>query len=1009
MLKLASAEVFLFGLGALGIEIAKNLVLAGVKTLTLWDQKIATVEDLGTQFFIREEDVGMKKTRSQASLNRLIELNAYVDVKLSDIALDNDVNDVDGDDDDGGKFEFLNSYQCVIVTELSLGMQLKINKFCRSRDPQIKFIAADIYGLLCWSFCDFGDSFDVLDPDGEEPKEAFISSITKSNPGIVSTMESSKHGFEDGDTVEFREMSSMSALNGTICQIKVISPNKFSIIDTTGDEYSSFSGGGVVKQVKVVKNVKFESLERQLKHPTYLTVDLGKFSSPLSIHLSMLTLHEYAKRCQLPSFRWLVCVVCVNTTFQNWADIDKSILRCCCLTSNGGTLPPLGAFLGGIVAQEVLKALCNKFTPIYQWLHFDAVELMDGSLIAGEQHDSSDGLSSPRYGSVIACIGKELMEKLYDIKLFLVGCGAIGCELLKNFALLGLGTRNGVVTITDYDLIEKSNLNRQFLFRSHHIQKPKSLTAASSLQQINPDMKIEAHQNKVGWETESTIYTDDFIQSQDVLVNALDNVEARKYMDSRSVTNQRPLLESGTSSTKGHVQVIVPFLTESYASQIDPQDSLDVPYCTLRSFPANMEHCIEWARDKFESMFTQKISSYNTFWSKYSLAEIERKLKNGEPMEHLKGACKVAIRQPSSWGECLTLARNDFEKFFNHKAKELLIAFPLDTKTNDGNNFWQLPKRPPSPLNFDPHDDLHFSFVWSCAHLYASISNIKDIGSKEESISHLKSLPAVQFVSKNKPIETDEKVKKPDKQQQHPSEEPSDDDLNKFAQLVASVKAKFGDRDPAQLKAESFEKDNDANHHIDFISAFSNLRGQMYGIERMDRLQIKKIAGRIVPAIATTTASVAALVAIELLKVVKKCGLSNFRNTFLNMALPVIVMSEPGSAKQTLLSNGMQYSIWDRWEVHGDGKMTLDQFMKTIKKKYKMEPVLVVQGMKLIYSLDMLVLHKKRLNQSLISLIKVQPNKSYADLVVSFKSNKLDENGLRVDESGPEIRFYIKK
>lgn len=50
-----------------------------------------------------------------------------------------------------------------------------------------------------------------------------------------------------------------------------------------------------------------------------------------------------------------------------------------------------------------------------------------------------------------------------------IGCGAIGCELLKNFALLGLGVA-GKLTITDHDLIEKSNLNRQFLFRPHHIQ-----------------------------------------------------------------------------------------------------------------------------------------------------------------------------------------------------------------------------------------------------------------------------------------------------------------------------------------------------------------------------------------------------------------------------------------------------------------------------------------------------------------------------------------------------------
>ena len=52
-----------------------------------------------------------------------------------------------------------------------------------------------------------------------------------------------------------------------------------------------------------------------------------------------------------------------------------------------------------------------------------------------------------------------------------VGAGAIGCEILKNFAMMGIGASpQGAVYVTDMDIIEKSNLNRQFLFRSWHIQ-----------------------------------------------------------------------------------------------------------------------------------------------------------------------------------------------------------------------------------------------------------------------------------------------------------------------------------------------------------------------------------------------------------------------------------------------------------------------------------------------------------------------------------------------------------
>ena len=77
-----------------------------------------------------------------------------------------------------------------------------------------------------------------------------------------------------------------------------------------------------------------------------------------------------------------------------------------------------------------------------------------------------------------------------------------------------------------------------------------------------PDLNIEAQQHKVYPGTERDVYHNVFFKNQQLVVNALDNVEARRYVDSRCVTNQRPLLESGTMGAKGHVQVchVVHFL-----------------------------------------------------------------------------------------------------------------------------------------------------------------------------------------------------------------------------------------------------------------------------------------------------------------------------------------------------------------------------------------------------------------------------------------------------------------
>ena len=89
------------------------------------------------------------------------------------------------------------------------------------------------------------------------------------------------------------------------------------------------------------------------------------------------------------------------------------------------------------------------------------------------------------------------------------------------------------------------------------MSKTKSSTAAAAIKAMNPLMNVEAQENRVGADTEST-YNDDFFESLDGVANALDNIEARTYMDRRCVFYRLPLLESGTLGTKGNTQVVIP-------------------------------------------------------------------------------------------------------------------------------------------------------------------------------------------------------------------------------------------------------------------------------------------------------------------------------------------------------------------------------------------------------------------------------------------------------------------
>uniref|UniRef100_A0A8C2F2P6 Ubiquitin-like modifier-activating enzyme 6 n=1 Tax=Cyprinus carpio TaxID=7962 RepID=A0A8C2F2P6_CYPCA len=943
MQKMARSAVFLSGIGALGVEIAKNIVLAGVKAVTLHDCKRCEVWDLGTNFFIREEDV------VEAVHSRVAELNPYVQVSVSTDVLDENTD-----------LSFLKRYQCVVLTETKLSLQKRIDRFCHSQQPPIKFIGCDVFGICSRVFCDFGEAFEVSDPTGEEPKELFIQNISQENPGVVTCMDSRTHGLQTGQSVCFKEINGMSELNGTTHQVTVLSPYSFAIGDTSS--FQPYAHAGIFRLVKMPKTFTFETMEQQLSDPRLLTPDFSKPEAPLQLHTVMLALDAFLEQhARLPN-------IGVNQ------ELVRSVSRCA-----RGCLSPLAAVVGGIASQEVLKALTGKFSPLQQWVEAHCFNV-DFGVCRGD-----------RYDALRACIGESLCLKLHTFQVFMVGCGAIGCEMLKNMALMGVGLSrcSGEICITDPDLIEKSNLNRQFLFRPQHIRKPKSTTAAAASLEINPELQIDAHLNKVCPATED-MYSDAFFSRLNLVVTALDNVEARRYVDSRSVSNQKALLDSGTMGTKGHTEIIVPYLTESYNSHRDPPEE-EIPFCTLKSFPAVIEHTIQWARDKFESAFSHKPSIYNMFWQTHSSAqEVLRVRIILHSMEGSFQVIKLLSRRPTQWEHCLALARLKFDKYFKRKALQLLHSFPLDTRLKDGSLFWQSPKRPPSPIEFDLNDPLHFSFVVSTARLFAGIYNIPHSEEVRGTFNYL-----------YQHIETDETVKKPDQLQMTVS---SEEERQAISQLQKAISSSSVTPGRLRMTPTFFEKDDDSNGHMDFVASASALRAHMYAIEAADRLQTKRIAGKIIPAIATSTAAVAGLVSLELIKVAGGYGFELFKNCFFNLAIPVMVLTETAQVKRTQIRDDISFSIWDRWTIFGHEDFTLSDFMNAVKEEYGIEPTMVVHGVKMLY-VPVMPGHNKRLKLTMHKLIKPSAGRKYVDLTVSFAPEVDGDEDL----PSPPVRYYFSR
>ena len=437
-----------------------------------------------------------------------------------------------------------------------------------------------------------------------------------------------------------------------------------------------------------------------------------------------------------------------------------------------------------------------------------------------------------RYSAQIAIFGKEFQKRIENLKYFLVGSGALGCEYIKNFAMLGVGCgKNGEIRVTDMDTIEKSNLNRQFLFRNNDVGKHKSEVAARAAKRMNPDINVKVYLDRVGLDSENT-FNDEFFDSLDGVCNALDNIIARQYTDRRCVYFNRPLIESGTLGTQANVQIVVPHLTESYSSTQDPPEK-SIPICTVKNFPHQIEHTIQWARDKFEGLFANP-SKICVEYLKDPDSFIDRILKSqGHPaqkIEEFEKLYKALVEdKPKSFKDCVSWARNLWQDDYYNTISQLLFNFPPDHTTTTGLPFWSGTKRCPHVNKFDIDEQITFNYIYAAANLRAQMYGFQQVRDKEEVKKLAFDVKVAEFKPKSGVVI---QLNDAEASSANISGDGSDEDLENLVNKIP--KTNSNDR----VFEIVFEKDDDTNFHIDFIVAASNLRAQNYEIQTADRHKV---------------------------------------------------------------------------------------------------------------------------------------------------------------------------
>lgn len=180
-----------------------------------------------------------------------------------------------------------------------------------------------------------------------------------------------------------------------------------------------------------------------------------------------------------------------------------------------------------------------------------------------------------RYGKpmLLPEVGETGQQKLKNAKVLVIGAGGLGCPVLQYLVTSGVGT----IGIVDFDKVELHNLHRQILYTEKDIDTQKAIAAKTILEVMNPNINIQAFEEKLTNEN-----ADRILNNFDVIVDGCDNFTTRYLVNDTCVKLEKPLVSGSILGFEGQLAVFNHKKSKNLRNLFpEPPNPDDVPNCSL--------------------------------------------------------------------------------------------------------------------------------------------------------------------------------------------------------------------------------------------------------------------------------------------------------------------------------------------------------------------------------------------------------------------------------------------